>query len=30
MIERNSGVFVCVSSEGLAYMGAYETLKAFG
>ncbi|MCL4561520.1 MAG: SDR family oxidoreductase [Chloroflexi bacterium] len=28
MIERNSGVFACVSSVGGAYMGAYETLKA--
>lgn len=28
MIERNNGVFVCVTSEGLEYMGAYETLKA--
>ena len=27
MLERNSGVFVCVSSYGLAYMGAYEILK---
>jgi len=27
MIERNYGVFVCVSSTGLAYMGAYETMK---
>ncbi len=28
MIERDSGVFVCVSSVGQAYMGAYETFKA--
>ena len=28
MIKRNSGVFICVSSVGLAYMGAYETIKA--
>ncbi|MCR3922564.1 MAG: SDR family oxidoreductase [Firmicutes bacterium] len=28
MIQRGYGVFVCVGSEGLAYMGAYETLKA--
>ena len=28
MIERDTGVFVCVTSEGLEYMGAYETLKA--
>ncbi len=27
MLERNSGVFACVSSVGGAYMGAYETLK---
>ncbi len=27
MAERNKGVFVCVSSVGGAYMGAYETLK---
>ena len=27
MLERNYGVFVCVSSYGLAYMGAYENLK---
>jgi NAD(P)-dependent dehydrogenase (short-subunit alcohol dehydrogenase family) len=28
MIERDHGVFVCVSSVGEAYMGAYECLKA--
>jgi NAD(P)-dependent dehydrogenase (short-subunit alcohol dehydrogenase family) len=28
MLERNSGVFACVSSTGTAYMGAYETFKA--
>jgi len=28
MIKRNQGVFVCVSSTGLGYMGAYETMKA--
>ncbi|MCR4403488.1 MAG: SDR family oxidoreductase [Firmicutes bacterium] len=28
MIARNRGVFACVSSTGLAYMGAYESLKA--
>jgi NAD(P)-dependent dehydrogenase (short-subunit alcohol dehydrogenase family) len=28
MIARNWGVFVCVSSTGGAYMGAYESLKA--
>lgn len=28
MIERNDGVFVCVSSVGQAYMGAYESFKA--
>jgi len=28
MIEQDSGVFVCVGSEGLTYMGAYEALKA--
>ena len=28
MLERKSGVFVCVSSVGGAYMGAYETLKS--
>jgi NAD(P)-dependent dehydrogenase (short-subunit alcohol dehydrogenase family) len=28
MIERDHGVFVCVSSVGQAYMGAYESLKA--
>jgi NAD(P)-dependent dehydrogenase (short-subunit alcohol dehydrogenase family) len=28
MLERDQGVFVCVSSVGEAYMGAYETLKA--
>jgi NAD(P)-dependent dehydrogenase (short-subunit alcohol dehydrogenase family) len=28
MVERDYGVFVCVSSVGEAYMGAYETFKA--
>jgi NAD(P)-dependent dehydrogenase (short-subunit alcohol dehydrogenase family) len=28
MIERDQGVFVCVSSVGDAYMGAYESFKA--
>jgi len=28
MVARNWGVFVCVSSTGGAYMGAYESLKA--
>jgi NAD(P)-dependent dehydrogenase (short-subunit alcohol dehydrogenase family) len=28
MLERGYGVFVCVSSVGEAYMGAYETFKA--
>jgi NAD(P)-dependent dehydrogenase (short-subunit alcohol dehydrogenase family) len=28
MRRRNSGVFVCVSSLGTAYMGAYESMKA--
>ena len=28
MIDRGSGVFVCVSSTGGPYLGAYETLKA--
>ncbi|MDF1500974.1 MAG: SDR family oxidoreductase [Anaerolineales bacterium] len=28
MIERNAGVFVCISSVGQAYMGAYECFKA--
>jgi hypothetical protein len=28
MLERDYGVFVCVSSVGEAYMGAYETFKA--
>ncbi len=28
MLERNRGIFVCVSSVGEAYMGAYESLKA--
>lgn len=27
MLERNSGVFICVSSVGGAYMGPYEVLK---
>ncbi len=28
MIERNHGVFACVSSTGSAYMGSYESIKA--
>jgi NAD(P)-dependent dehydrogenase (short-subunit alcohol dehydrogenase family) len=28
MVERKTGVFVCVSSLGTAYMGAYEAMKA--
>ena len=28
MLARNSGVFICVSSLGTAFMGAYEALKA--
>ncbi len=28
MLERNCGVFVCVSSVGSAFMGAYESFKA--
>ena len=28
MLKRNSGVFVCVSSTGMEYMGAYESIKA--
>jgi NAD(P)-dependent dehydrogenase (short-subunit alcohol dehydrogenase family) len=28
MVERNRGIFVCVSSVGEAFMGAYESLKA--
>jgi len=28
MLERKYGVFVCVSSLGTAYMGAYEAMKA--
>jgi NAD(P)-dependent dehydrogenase (short-subunit alcohol dehydrogenase family) len=28
MLKRQDGVFVCVSSVGQAYMGAYESLKA--
>ncbi len=28
MLQRKSGVFVCVSSQGLEYMGAYEGMKA--
>jgi len=28
MIERNHGVFACVSSTGTAYLGGYETFKA--
>lgn len=27
MVKRNHGVFVCVSSTGVAFMGAYEILK---
>ena len=28
MIERNHGVFACVSSTGTAFLGGYETFKA--
>ncbi|HEY3344256.1 MAG TPA: SDR family oxidoreductase, partial [Anaerolineaceae bacterium] len=28
MIQRDAGVFACVSSAGGAFMGAYETLKS--
>lgn len=28
MIQRNHGIFVCVSSTGTAYLGGYETFKA--
>lgn len=28
MVARNRGAFICVSSTGTAYMGAYETFKA--
>jgi len=28
MVKQDYGVFVCVSSEGLAYMGPYETMKS--
>lgn len=28
MLARSSGLFACVSSYGIAYMGAYETMKA--
>jgi NAD(P)-dependent dehydrogenase (short-subunit alcohol dehydrogenase family) len=28
MLARNRGVFVCVSSTGTAYLGAYESFKA--
>ncbi|HSK65370.1 MAG TPA: SDR family oxidoreductase [Anaerolineales bacterium] len=28
MIQRNHGVFACVSSTGTAYLGGYETFKA--
>ncbi len=28
MIERNHGVFACVSSKGTAFMGSYESFKA--
>jgi NAD(P)-dependent dehydrogenase (short-subunit alcohol dehydrogenase family) len=28
MLERNHGVFVCVSSTGTAFLGGYETFKA--
>lgn len=28
MLQRNYGVFACVVSEGLAYLGPYEALKA--
>ena len=28
MLERDHGVFVCISSTGTAYLGGYETFKA--
>jgi NAD(P)-dependent dehydrogenase (short-subunit alcohol dehydrogenase family) len=28
MVERKHGTFVCVSSKGMAFLGAYETFKA--
>jgi NAD(P)-dependent dehydrogenase (short-subunit alcohol dehydrogenase family) len=28
MLERNHGIFVCVSSTGTAFLGGYETFKA--
>jgi NAD(P)-dependent dehydrogenase (short-subunit alcohol dehydrogenase family) len=28
MIQRNHGVFICVSSTGTSYLGGYETFKA--
>lgn len=28
MVARGHGIFVCVSSQGAAYLGAYEALKA--
>jgi len=28
MLARNTGAFVCVSSYGIGFMGAYETMKA--
>jgi NAD(P)-dependent dehydrogenase (short-subunit alcohol dehydrogenase family) len=28
MVARQRGIFVCVSSKGAAYLGAYESLKA--
>src|SRR5512135_1336217 len=28
MLQRNHGVFVCVSSKGAAFMGSYESFKA--
>jgi NAD(P)-dependent dehydrogenase (short-subunit alcohol dehydrogenase family) len=28
MVARQHGIFVCVSSKGAAYLGAYESLKA--
>lgn len=28
MVNNQYGVFICVTSEGLAYMGAYESMKA--
>ena len=28
MIKRRHGIFVCVSSKGMAFLGGYETFKA--